>query len=88
MRCPTCRIDMTYSDERYFCPTCRGEFFPAEYFKRREDEQYRQLWELNQRLYYKALRDERETARVGRKYGYLRTMGREREAWEINMYLK
>lgn len=67
MRCITCRVDMMMKDDHYVCPACGGEFFPAEYFKRRDDEEYQLLWEWSQRRYYKALRNEKETTWVGRK---------------------
>lgn len=83
MRCPTCRVEMVLLDNEYFqCPACLGEFFPAAYFGKIDDEEYRRLWELSMTLYYKAIRDERETYRQYRKYGFLRIMGRERESWE------
>lgn len=67
MLCITCRVDMMFKDDHYTCPACGGEFFPAEYFKRREDPDYMAAWEWSRRTYWKALRDERETARVSRK---------------------
>jgi hypothetical protein len=62
---------MMMVDEHYQCPACDGEFFPAEYFKRREDPDYMAAWEWSRRTYWKALRDERETARVSRKVARL-----------------
>jgi Zn-finger nucleic acid-binding protein len=85
MRCPTCQVEMVLlDDEHYQCPACLGEFFPAAYFGKL-DEEYLQLWELYKTIYYKALRDERETYRQYRKFGFLRIMGREREDWEAFM---
>jgi len=67
MKCPKCSVDMMMVDEHYQCPACDGEFFPAEYFKQREDSAYMEAWEWSMRTYWQAMRDEKETARVGRR---------------------
>jgi hypothetical protein len=77
---------MMFTDDRYLCPACSGEFFPSSYFGK-VDEEYKRLWEWSMTTYYKALRDERETYRQARKHGFLRIMGREREEWDAVMGL-
>jgi|GEM_PF-4781615 len=64
MRCLSCRVIMILSDDHHLCPNCGGEFFPAEYFRRREDPGYMQLWESCMVRYVKAMRDGQETARI------------------------
>jgi phosphatidylserine/phosphatidylglycerophosphate/cardiolipin synthase-like enzyme len=57
-------------DGYYQCPVCDSEFFPPEYF-RRLDPEYMELWEWSMRQYWKAMRNEFETARVDRKIARL-----------------
>lgn len=71
MKCPQCRVEMTLSDDYYQCPACLGEFFPSTFFHTEEDKEYMRLWELSQTLYYKALRNEKETTRQSKKYGFI-----------------
>lgn len=66
MKCPACKVDLMFKDDHYQCPTCDGEYFPAEYFKKM-DLAYMPLWEWSMTVYWKAMRDERETARIDRK---------------------
>lgn len=67
MTCLTCRVEMVRQDDHYFCPICEGEFFPAGYFGREYSEEEERLWAYYRRLYCKALRDERATAKVDRR---------------------
>jgi hypothetical protein len=66
----------------YRCPRCRGEFFTAD-----QTAGIDQAWLYSMSTYYKAMRDEKETARVARKYGFLRITGREWEEWDAVMRL-
>lgn len=70
MKCPQCLVEMTLSDDYYRCPSCQGEFFPSAFFHTKESKEYKKLWELSQTLYYKALRNEKETDRQFRKGGF------------------
>jgi len=71
MTCPTCKVEMMIKDDHYYCPICDGEYFPAEYFKQREDPGYMAAWAWSMLKYYAAMRDGKETARVSRKVAKL-----------------
>ena len=80
MTCPSCRNLMCDEKERYLCPTCRGELFPASSTAGLDESWFRSM-----QLYTAAMRDEKESYRVARKYGYIRKRGVDREEWDTNL---